>query len=266
MPSRATPIRFALLLLLCAGLPGIVEGGKVKDALFRSWFGKKERESKPESKIDEDQAELLEWLKASGFEEYATHEWIEKFDEDLAYDSIEDLTHLVADEEYEELNIPKETAMKMQDAARKHLMRLFLKAVPLPEGAAPDVFEKLLEPLLAAGYDEPEEVADIEEDEAEGLGIEKAHHKAFVGFADEYEARELLQLILETHEPTVTGETNPFASEAVWKPMVEAMVKFGVRNLSDVSNLSPMDGLSAEHLAVLKADPRVAAHATKQEL
>ena len=164
-----------------------------------------------------------------------------------------------------ELGIDKEEATKMQEAARKHIMSIFLKSVPLPPGAASDAFEKLLEKLMVAGYDEPDDVADIELDEAEGLGIAKEHYKTLVSYAEEYETRELLQLVFETYEPAGKGP-NPFAPAAVWKPLVEVLVKFGVRNLSDISNLSPMEGLSEEHLVLLKGDSRVSAHATKQEL
>jgi len=186
----------------------------------------------------------------------------------LAYDSIEDMTHLVADGDHVELGIDKEEAVKIQAAARKHLMTQFLQTVPLPDGATKDVFTKLLEPLIAAGYDEPDDVADVEMDEAEGLGIEQAHYRTLVTYAEEYETRELLQLILVTFEPIgmLKGAENPFARPEVYKPIIEVMVKFGVRNLSDVTNLYPMEGLSKEHLALLKADPRVSAHATKQEL
>uniref|UniRef100_A0A7S2CZE0 SAM domain-containing protein n=1 Tax=Haptolina brevifila TaxID=156173 RepID=A0A7S2CZE0_9EUKA len=259
--------RFILLVLLCINLPRTAEGGKVKAALF-NMFGSGSSDKKPShnsDKFDEDQAKLMEFLTEIGFAKYATEEWLERFDEDLAYDSIEDMAHLVADEDFAELKIDKEDAIKIQYEARKHIVAHFLSSVPVPAGAAPDTFTKLLEPLIAAGYDEPDDIADIELDEIEGLGIEKAHHQTIVTFAEEFETRELLELILVTYEPK-EGTVNPFASSEVWKPLVEVMVKFGVRNLSDVSNLSPMEGLTREHLELLKNDPRVTVHATKQEL
>jgi len=256
-------MRFALLLVLCAQLPP-ADGGKVKDALFRRIFGA-EKKAEHNKKFDAEQAELMAWLNAAGFSKYATEEWLEKFDEDMAYDSVEDMAHLVADEDYEELGIAKEEAIRLQEGARKYLMKKFLDNVPLSEGATRGDYTKLLEPLFAAGYDEPDAIADIEMDEARDLGIEKAHYKPLVTFSEEYEIRELLQVIFETYEP-VAGVENPFASATVWKPMIDVMAKYGVRSLSDVSNLSPMEGLSSENLAALKADPRVATHATKQEL
>ena len=254
--------RLALLVGLVVNAQP-VEAGKVKSALF-NMFGKG-KDPKSADGIDADQQELMEWLQANGFAEFASKEWIDRFDEDLAYDSIEDLTHLVADDDYTELGIEKPVALKLQEAARKHMLKRFLAAVPLPPGAAPGFFDHLLEPLIAAGYDEPDDVADLEEDEAVGLGVKKEHHKALTSYADEYEARELMHVILVTYQ-AAEEQPNPFADEAVWRPIVNALVKAGVRSLADVSQLSSPEGITKEHLTLLKNDPRVLQHASKQEL
>merc|ERR1712005_97273 len=149
-----------------------------------------------------------------------------------AYDSIEDMTHLVADDDYNEIGMPHDDAMQIQKLARREMLKRFLASVPLPEGAAPGLFGKHLEALITAGYDEPDDVADLEEDEAERMGITLDHAKILVGYAEEYETRLLLHIILTTHVDA-SGRT-PYSSEAAWRPFVDALVKAGARTLEDV--------------------------------
>jgi hypothetical protein len=261
--------RFLLFALVCSALISGGDAGKVKQALFRALFGK-EKDQKPhmvtgEDGMDADQREMVEWFKANGFAQFAESEWVHKFDDELAYDSIEDFTHFVADEEYEDVGVAKEVAQQMQEAARKHMLSVFLREVPLPSGAPPDTFTKLLIPLIGASYDEPDDVADLEEQDRENLGIERAHFKTLVTFAEEYEMRQLLHVILISYtNPELDG--NPFADEAVHRPLIEALIASGARSLSDVSNLTAVEGVSPQHLSLLKQDPRVKLHLGKQEL
>ena len=256
------------VLLVLALSAGVAEAGKVRNALF-SIFGTKDK-NKPghaPGQFDEDQLELLQWLKSNGFTQYATTEWVNQYDELADGDSIEDLCHLVEEEDYVELKIDKEEAMVIQKAARKTMLERFLKSVPLPPGAAPGVFDNLAEPLLAAGYEDPDDVSDIEEDECESLGIAKSHLSTLVTYAEEFEARELFKIVLTTYQDE-KGEPNPFASETVWKPFVEALVKAGARTLEDLTTppFLQVNGVSKAHMLILRSDARVLRHAAKQEL
>merc|ERR1719329_1218159 len=109
---RTSSFASVLLLLLCVEE---VCGGRVKDALFGSIFGGTSK-SKSDIHTDADQAELIEFLREIGFGKYASNEYIEKLDDELAYDSIEDMTHLVADDEYSEIGMDREDALQIQKA------------------------------------------------------------------------------------------------------------------------------------------------------
>lgn len=259
------PIAFVLLLLCAHG----ASGGKVKKALFGAIFGEEEekphREKQPGEGLDPEQLELQEFLKEIGFPQYASTEFINELDDELAYDCIEDLTHIIADDEYDDLDITREEAMTMQDKARRRLLQEFLASVPVPEGEAADLYAKQLDVLIEDGYDEPDDVADLDFDEAkELLGLDQDHAAILINHADEYEARALLQLIIETHKDA--AGVKPFASEATWRPMVETLVKAGVRTLADLAKLVAVPGLAAEDLARLQSDSRVRHHGVKQEL
>lgn len=256
--------RASLVLALLAA--GGADGGRVRQALFGSFFGtKKEHTHQNDALADAEQAELVDFLRANGFGKYASKDYIERLDDELAYDSIEDMTHLVADDDYTEINMPREDALQIQKLARREMLKRFLASVPLPEGAATGLFGKHLDALITAGYDEPDDVADLEEDEAERMGIALEHVKILVGYAEEYEARLLLHIILTTY--VGADKRTPYEDEAVWRPMIDALVKAGVRSLSDVALLNAdVPGVAKEDLAALQSDPRVLQHVHKQEL
>ena len=79
--------------------------------------------------------------------------------------------------------------MQIQKLARREMLKRFLASVPLPSGASADLFSQHLEALITAGYDEPDDVADLEEDEAERMGISLEHVKILVAYADEVRAQ-----------------------------------------------------------------------------
>jgi len=244
-----------------------VEGGRVKQALFGSLFGSKKEHGHADSAFaDAELAELIDFLRSNGFGKYASKDYIEKLDDELAYDSIEDMTHLVADDDYREIDMSFDDAMQIQKLARREMLKRFLASVPLPAGEAPGLFGKHLDALMAAGYDEPDDVADLEEDEAERMGITLDHVKVLVNYAEEYETRLLLHVILTTLVDA-NGRT-PYAAEAAWRPVVDSLVKAGVRSLTDVAQLASADvaGLATADLVALQADPRVQQHSQKQEL
>lgn len=243
-------------------------GGRVRQAIFGTLFGssKKEHAHADSAAADAEQAELVDFLRVNGFGKYASKEFITRLDDELAYDSIEDMTHLVADDDYTEVNMPREDALQIQKLARREMLKRFLSSVPLPDGESPGLFDKHLEALIAAGYDEPDDVADLEEDEAERMGISLDHAKILVGYAEEYETRLLLHVILTTH--TDANGRTPYSSEAAWRPFVDALVKAGARTLEDVAQLKSADvsSVAMEDLVALQNDPRVLQHTHKQEL
>lgn len=191
-------LRAVLLLLAVSD----VFGGKVKQALFGSLFGSKKEHMHADSSLaDAEQAELIEFLRANGFGKYAGKDFIEKLDEELAYDSIEDMTTLVADDDYKEIGMPHDDAVQIQKLARREMLKRFLASVPVPKGEESGLFSQHHESLITAGYDEPDDVADLEEDEAERMGISLEHAKILTTYAEEYEAR-LLYVSTEL-EPTM---------------------------------------------------------------
>ena len=263
-----------LLLLLLLGVVGVhnASGGRVKQALFGSFFGdmsKKELKDHLHAaagiSADAELADLIEFLRSNGFGKYAGKDFIDKLDEDLAYDSIEDMTHLVSDDDYIELGMPHDEAMQIQKLARREMLKRFLASVPLPSGETSGLFAKHLDALIIAGYDEPDDVADLEEDEAERMGISLEHARILVTYAEEYETRLLLHVILTTHTDPNGGM--PYSSEVAWRPLINALVKAGVRSLADVGQLSQgVPGVSHDDLVALQNDPRVLQHTHKQEL
>lgn len=251
----------ALALLCIAG----VSGGRVRQAIFGRIFGQGKPEV-PHPDTDADQAELIDFLKHHGFAKYAGNEFIQKLDDVLAYDSIEDMTHLVADDDYTEIGIQHDEALDIQKAARREMLKRFLASVPLPANEAHGFWLPYLDPLIAAGYDEPEDVADLEDVDAQMIGIEMDHVKILITWAEEFDARELLHIILTTLVGP-KGEM-PYVAEAVHRPIINAFVKAGVRNLGDVSTLTTNEvpSISKEDLQRIQNDHRVQQHANKQEL
>jgi len=257
----------AFRMLTLVAVLSSAEGGRVKQALFGSLFSSKTQHTHADAAAaDAEQAELVDFLRANGFGKYASKDFIERLDDELAYDSIEDMTHLVADDDYAEIGMPHDDAMQIQKLARREMLKRFLASVPLPEGAAPGLFGKHLDALIIAGYDEPDDVADLEEDEAKQMGITMDHVKILVSYAEEYETRLLLHVILTTHVDA--NSRTPYSAEASWRPIVDSLVKAGVRSLTDLAQLASADvsGLAVHDLVAIQNDPRVLQHTHKQEL
>ena len=179
------------------------------------------------SEDGEDQTELAAFLTNLGFAKYASREFLDKLDDELAYDSIEDMTYILDDDEYAEVGMSKEDATTIHEAAQREMLRRFLAAVPVEAGMEPGGFVKHLDKLYAAGYEEPEDLEDIEEEEASELGLTLAEVKILASRAEEHEARELMTTMLVTYRDS--DGTNPFKDEEVWRPMVEALVAAGAR-------------------------------------
>ena len=71
---------------------------------------------------------------------------------------------------------------------------------------------------------------------------------------------------IQTHTDDNGGM--PYSSESAWRPIVDALVKSGVRSLADVAQLTTTDvpSVHKDDLKALQNDPRVLRHTQKQEL
>lgn len=259
---RGTPLLLALLALSA----GAGEAGKVKNAIFGGLFNAKHAKHH-HAVTDAEQAELAEWLTGLGYAKYASKEFIGKLDEELAADSISDMVDLMDDDEYAEVGMRKEDAEAISKAATREMLKRFLASVPAAPGSPAGTYAPYLDKLLAANYDDPDDIADLEEDEGVQIGLTSEQVAHLVTWADEFEGRETLRFLLTTYRPPDAGP-NPFAADAVWKPMMESLVKAGVRSIVDLGRLSAADvpAVKAEDMAKLLSDPRVVASRGKQEL
>jgi len=207
-------------------------------------------------------AELVKFLVDLGYVQYATPEFVRKMDE-LGYDSIEDLPNLADDEAYEELAMPEKHAEKIQEAALKELLRRFLAAIP--EGS----MEKHLERFIENDYDEIEDLEDLDEDEAEELGLTAKQIEVLSHRAELHVARTVVTELLRTYRDRSQPSSEfPFRDAAVYKPLLEAIIEAGVTELEDVVHLKPgqVVGLSDADLTKLQSDPRVLETVNKAEL
>ena len=118
---------------------------------------------------------MAAFLTKIGFPQYATPDWIKKFDEEIACDSIEDLTFLESDDDYLTLGMPEDHAETIEEEAHIELLRRFLAAIGM---------ESALEGLLQEGYQEIEELMDLEEDEAEDVHLAPEQIRTRVGAAE----------------------------------------------------------------------------------
>ena len=223
---------------------------------------------------DADQRELLAFLRDNGFAEYATREWILKLDDVMDIDGVGELEELVDDlqesaddrKDWNKLGLDMAVATKLQAAARKYLMRKFLGEVPLPKGLAPGYFEDMLEPLLAFGYDQVDDIADIDAEDASEVGIEETHLAVLTKYGSEYGIRQELKDVLQTYAShSGSSEENPFAAKNVSKAVVDELVAGGVEKLADVWSFYPRGAASSERLRLLKLDRRVRDAAAKHD-
>lgn len=207
-----------------------------------------------------EQAELAIFLKGIGYPQYATPEFIQKMDEQLAYDSIEDLAYMEEDDDMvTELGISTEDVEVIQEAAHKELLRRFL--VDLPGGS----LVRHLDQLYEEGFEEIEDLEDLDENDVGGVeggvpGLSLEEIELLSEQAELHGARQLLTILLAT--------IVPFRDPAVHKPRVEALLAAGVRTFRDLGNLTAGEvaGLSDADLALVQSDKRVLAQMNKSEL
>lgn len=224
-------------------------------------FGAK---SNPSHKLPhnvEAQAEMVAFLKELGYPQYATPEFVKRLEDEVAYDSIDDLAYLEDDEDYKQLGIPEDDAEKIQEAALKEMLRRFLRN--LPSGS----MEAHLDALYEAGHEEIEDLEDLDEEDMEDTGLTMEQITLLVDAATVHRSRLTLTVLHVTYRDEKGGPT-PFRDPEVHKPMVEALLKAGVRTWVDVARAKPgsVPGLADADLARLQTDVRVVAQAVKSEL
>jgi len=223
-------------------------------------MGGKPREHIPHTPAEK--AELVKFLVDLGYVQYATPEFISKMDA-LGYDSIEDLPNLAQEDDYEELGMPEKHAEKIEEAALKELLRRFLAAIP--EGS----MEKHLDRFIENDYDEIEDLEDLDEDDAQELGLTAKEIEVLSHRAEMHVARTVVTWLLRTHRDRSQPSSEfPFREPAVYKPLLEALLQAGVTEVEDVAHLKPgqVAGLSDADLAKLQSDPRVLETVNKAEL
>lgn len=223
-------------------------------------MGGKPREHIPHTPAEK--AELVKFLVDLGYVQYATPEFISKMDA-LGYDSIEDLPNLAQEDDYEELGMPEKHAEKIEEAALKELLRRFLAAIP--EGS----MEKHLDRFIENDYDEIEDLEDLDEDDAQELGLTAKEIEVLSPRAEMHVARTVVTWLLRTHRDRSQPSSEfPFREPAVYKPLLEALLEAGVTEVEDVAHLKPgqVAGLSDADLAKLQSDPRVLETVNKAEL
>lgn len=223
-------------------------------------MGGKSREHIPHTPAEK--AELVKFLVDLGYVQYATPEFISKMDA-LGYDSIEDLPNLAQEDDYEELGMPEKHAEKIEEAALKELLRRFLAAIP--EGS----MEKHLDRFIENDYDEIEDLEDLDEDDAQELGLTAKEIEVLSHRAEMHVARTVVTWLLRTHRDRSQPSSEfPFREPAVYKPLLEALLEAGVTEVEDVAHLKPgqVAGLSDVDLAKLQSDPRVLETVNKAEL
>ena len=207
---------------------------------------------------------MVAFLKAQGFEKYTTKEFVVRLDEELACDSIEDLAILPEDEEYRELGITTEEAEKIGRAAQRELLRRFLLSVPLPNGSTTGYYAQFVDALFEAGYEELDDIEDLEADDAKELGLTREEAVYLASKAEEWEARAMFNALLWTYESS--GRTFPFREEAVLTQISSALIAAGLRTLEDVGRAKDVPGILVEDLVKLQGSPSVLEHTRKQEL
>mmetsp|Transcript_33707 Transcript_33707/g.55665 ORF Transcript_33707/g.55665 Transcript_33707/m.55665 type:complete len:163 (+) Transcript_33707:67-555(+) len=105
---------------------------------------------------------LSEFFLGAGFKQYASEAFLAQLAEELAYDSIEDLLHLMEDEEWDLVGMPLHDAVAILGLAQRHVLADFLGSLGLSVYA---------EPLYALGYQEVAHLADLEKSEAQTIGM-----------------------------------------------------------------------------------------------
>jgi len=261
---RVAHITVSILLSVC---PASANADPKKKGLFGvPIFGVEGKPAAEAEELEDSQIELAQWLTEIGFDRYNGTDFLRKLDENLAYDSIADMTDLIEDDEFDQVGMTREDAIKIQKAAEREMMLRFLKSLDQGNHEEPDFFTKQVDKLIEMGYDEPDDLVDLEFEEVRELGFSESDLKQIVAYADEYDARALLETIITTFRDQ--DNKLRFVDKQQIKNMIEELIDAAVDDLTDLAHLEHSDvpGIPHDDFRALQSDPRVRAHARKVEL
>ncbi|KAL1530381.1 hypothetical protein AB1Y20_001288 [Prymnesium parvum] len=214
---------------------------------------------------DEDQMDMVRFLMAHGFETFATKEFIERLDDDLAIDSIDDLASIQEDTDHLSLGISEETAARLSIAAQKELLRRFLSTIPdRKTNKETGVYAKLVDKLYDNGFTDVDEIEDLEDTDAETLGISADDAMYLSQKAEEWEARGTFIWLLSSFQDS--NGSFPFREKSLLSSMLASMLAAGMRSLLDVKGATSVPGIPSADVAKLQRSPLIQELAHKQEL
>jgi len=248
-----------LLLVVCAateaeGRVKVKQGHKEAGVpIFKGHTSERER------------TEVARWLTQLGYSQYATPEFLDKLDDELAIETIEDLVTIAEEDDYKSLGISAEDAQKIGSAATREVMTRFLETVPGSDGKTGGYLQ-YLDKFIEQGYTEVDDVADLDEEDAPQLGMSIEDMKVLVDKAEIWEARAtFIDIMLGAK---VGDEPNPFGDRNAVKAYTEDLIKIGARSLHDLARLDPkkVDVMPAALLHTLMNQPAVLGTLNKQEL
>ena len=100
--------------------------------------------------------------------------------------------------------------------------------------------EKHLDRFIENDYDEIEDLEDLDEDDAEELGLTAKEIEVLSHRAEMHVARTVVTWLLRTHRDRSQPSSEfPFREPAVYKPLLEALLQAGVTEVEDVAHLKP---------------------------
>ena len=89
-------------------------------------------------------------------------------------------------------------------------------------------------------YDEIEDLEDLDEDDAQELGLTAKEIEVLSHRAEMHVARTVVTWLLRTHRDRSQPSSEfPFREPAVYKPLLEALLQAGVTEVEDVAHLKP---------------------------
>jgi len=257
-----------LVVLVFFGLAGAVRPEKDKKVPIMG--GAK---ATADSDLSQDQAAMKEFLVKLGFEKYTTKEYMEMWDEEVAADSVYDLTSLMDDEEYTSMKeMTLEEARKIAIGARRTIVGEMFDSMELEEGDRAKLKSITMKLVQSESVDwELDDVTELDDDEAESLGLSAEQNDMLAEAGERFVAFMLLSRFLRSFElPDGSKGPNSWVDRADDKAFIDCLYEGGVEDLTDLAHarLSDFKGdcVTADQLEELQAEPRIQHMMNKSEL
>jgi len=237
--------------------PGSKKEEKSDASMTPLWVGLPRRKQNRQSGLlSPEQRELAEFLRQRGFDRYATVEYVMKLHSEVSVDSLADIAKIFETDDYRSVGMAIRDAATIQRAAILELLKRFLASVP-PLGDAPmGVYEKYAQTLAYAGYQEVEDVADLDEEDAPEFGMTAADVVHLVKYANAEESRTAISRLLSKHR--AANGMLAYGSLAEVSDITDAFVKAGVTTIERLGRLQkPVPGIDDATLRDLQHDPVV---------